>query len=384
MKLKDCHNISDLRKAAEKRLPAAMFHYIDGAAGDEWTIKHNTNSFEQYEVIPNYLVDVDKIDTSTKVLGTQIDWPYICSPTGYHRLFHHEGEVAAANAASDMGTIFCLSTLSTTTIEEVAEKSKGPKVFQIYVLKDRSISVEYIERCKAANYDALCLTIDVPVNGRRERDLRTGMTVPPKLTLKSYLNIASKFDWTLNYLTHPPTPSMVNIEHRLKDAASDISVMDFMNSQFDRTVTWKDAEWMIGQWDKAFAVKGILSVEDAKRAKDIGASAIMISNHGGRQLDGCPAPFEMLKEIRDAVGDSIEIIVDGGIRRGIHVIKALAMGANACMGGRPYLYGLSVGGYNGAKYALQLLKDEVEQSMILTGVKNVNELNRSFLRRPGE
>ena len=162
MKLKDCHNINDLRKAAEKRLPAAMFHYIDGAAGDEWTIKHNTNSFEQYEVIPNYLVDVDKIDTSTKVLGTQIDWPYICSPTGYHRLFHHEGEVAAANAASDMGTIFCLSTLSTTTIEEVAEKSKGPKVFQIYVLKDRSISVEYIERCKAADYDALCLTIDVP------------------------------------------------------------------------------------------------------------------------------------------------------------------------------------------------------------------------------
>ena len=177
---------------------------------------------------------------------------------------------------------------------------------------------------------------------------------------------------------------MVNIEHRLKDAANDISVMDFMNSQFDRTVTWKDAEWMIGQWDKAFAVKGILSVEDAKRAKDIGASAIMISNHGGRQLDGCPAPFEMLKEIRDAVGDSIEIIVDGGIRRGIHVIKALAMGANACMGGRPYLYGLSVGGYKGAKYALQLLKDEVEQSMILTGVKNVSELNRSFLRRPGE
>jgi len=204
-------------------------------------------------------------------------------------------------------------------------KQKHPLALQIYVLKDRSISVEYIERCKAANYDALCLTIDVPVNGRRERDLRTGMTVPPKLTLKSYLNIASKFDWTLNYLTHPPTPSMVNIEHRLKDAANDISVMDFMNSQFDRTVTWKDAEWMIGQWDKAFAVKGILSVEDAKRAKDIGASAIMISNHGGRQLDGCPAPFEMLKEIRDAVGDSIEIIVDGGIRRGIHVIKALAM-----------------------------------------------------------
>ena len=219
----------DFRDLAEKRLPAPMFHYIDGAAEDEWTYRQNTSAFEQFELVPRFLVDVDKIDTSTTVLGQKIDWPFICSPTGYHRLFHPDGEGGAARAAARTGTIFCLSTISTTLIEDVAKASDGPKVFQIYVLKDRSLSQEYIQRCKDANYDALCLTVDVPSNGRRERDLVTGMTVPPKLGLSGYMNIARHINWSFNYITHPPTPSMVNLEHKVPAGSSSMSVMDFMN-----------------------------------------------------------------------------------------------------------------------------------------------------------
>jgi len=380
-RINSCHNVMDFRKLAKKRLPAPMFHYIDGAAEDEWTYRQNTSAFDKYELVPRFLVDVESIDTSTTVLGQKIDWPFICSPTGYHRLFHHDGEKGAARAADRTGTIFCLSTLSSTTIEDVSGASSGPKVFQIYVLKDRGLSVEYIERCKESDYSALCLTVDVPTNGRRERDLRTGMTVPPKLGVGEYLDIARHLGWTFNYLTHPPTPSMVNIEHRVPKGSSDISVMDFMNSQFDRTVTWKDAEWMIGQWDKPFAIKGILSVEDAKKAVDIGASAIMISNHGGRQMDGCPAPIEVLADIVDAVGDKIEVIMDGGVRRGTHILKALSMGAKACMGGRAYLYGLAAAGEEGAYRSLNLLKEELTNNMILLGTNTIEEVSSSELKK---
>ena len=371
----------DFRDLAEKRLPAPMFHYIDGAAEDEWTYRQNTSAFEQFELVPRFLVDVDKIDTSTTVLGQKIDWPFICSPTGYHRLFHPDGEVGAARAAARTGTIFCLSTISTTLIEDVAKASEGPKVFQIYVLKDRSLSQEYIQRCKDANYDALCLTVDVPSNGRRERDLVTGMTVPPKLGLSGYMNIARHINWSFNYITHPPTPSMVNLEHKVPAGSSSMSVMDFMNSQFDRTVTWKDAAWMIEQWDKPFAIKGILSVEDAKMAVEVGASAIMVSNHGGRQMDGCPAPIEVLGDIIDAVGDQIEVILDGGVRRGTHILKALSMGAKACMGGRAYLYGLAAAGEEGAYRSLKLLKDEVQNNMTLLGCTKVDDITPDRLRR---
>ena len=357
-----------------------MFHYIDGAAEDEWTYRRNTLAFNEHELVPRFLIDVENIDTSVEVLGQKISWPFLCSPTGFHRLFHHDGEAGAARAASRTGTIFCLSTISTTTIEEVAQSSEGPKVFQIYVLRDRGLSEEYIERCKEANYDALCLTVDVPSNGRRERDLRTGMTVPPRLTIRSYLDIATHLDWSVNYLLHK-TPSMVNIEHKVPKGTSDISVMDFMNSQFDRSVTWKDAAWMIKKWDKPFAIKGILSVEDAKKAVDVGASAVMVSNHGGRQMDGCPAPIEVLGDIVNAVGDKVEVILDGGIRRGIHILKAMAMGAKACMGGRAYLYGLAAGGEEGAYRSLNLLKEEVRNNMILLGTRNLEEVTIDHLRK---
>ena len=379
--LESCHKVMDFRKLAEKRLPAPMFHYIDGAAEDEWTYRQNTSAFNQLELIPRFLVNVENIDMSTTVLGQKIDWPFFCSPTGYCRLFHHDGEVGAARAAARTGTIFCLSSIATTTIEEVAKASEGPKIFQIYVLKDRGLSQEYIQRCKDANYDALCLTVDVPSNGKRERDLVTGMTVPPKLGLSGYMNVMKHIDWSFNYLTHPPTPSMVNIEHKLPKGSSSISVMDFMNTQFDRTVTWKDAAWIIGQWDKPFAIKGILSVEDAKMAVEIGASAVMVSNHGGRQMDGCPAPIEVIGDIVDAVGDKLEVILDGGVRRGTHILKALAMGAKACMGGRAYLYGLAAGGEEGAYSSLKILKDEVQNNMILLGCTDISQISSDYLRK---
>ena len=379
-KIAYCYNVEDFRELARKRLPSPMFHYIDGAAEDEWTYRRNTLAFNEHELVPRFLIDVENIDTSVEVLGQKISWPFLCSPTGFHRLFHHDGEAGAARAASRTGTIFCLSTISTTTIEEVAQSSEGPKVFQIYVLRDRGLSEEYIERCKEANYDALCLTVDVPSNGRRERDLRTGMTVPPRLTIRSYLDISTHLDWSVNYLLHK-TPSMVNIEHKVPKGTSDISVMDFMNSQFDRSVTWKDAAWMIKKWDKPFAIKGILSVEDAKKAVDVGASAVMVSNHGGRQMDGCPAPIEVLGDIVNAVGDKVEVILDGGIRRGIHILKAMAMGAKACMGGRAYLYGLAAGGEEGAYRSLNLLKEEVRNNMILLGTRNLEEVTIDHLRK---
>ena len=379
-KIAYCYNVEDFRELARKRLPSPMFHYIDGAAEDEWTYRRNTLAFNEHELVPRFLIDVENIDTSVEVLGQKISWPFLCSPTGFHRLFHHDGEAGAARAASRTGTIFCLSTISTTTIEEVAQSSEGPKVFQIYVLRDRGLSEEYIERCKEANYDALCLTVDVPSNGRRERDLRTGMTVPPRLTIRSYLDIATHLDWSVNYLLHK-TPSMVNIEHKVPKGTSDISVMDFMNSQFDRSVTWKDAAWMIKKWDKPFAIKGILSVEDAKKAVDVGASAVMVSNHGGRHMDGGPAPIEVLGDIVNAVGDKVEVILDGGIRRGIHILKAMAMGAKACMGGRAYLYGLAAGGEEGAYRSLNLLKEEVRNNMILLGTRNLEEVTIDHLRK---
>ena len=372
-KLSKCHCVADFRTLASRRLPAPMFHYIDGAAEDEWTYQRNTSAFQNYALIPHFLVNVDKINTQVKVLGQTLDWPFLCSPTGYHRLFHPDGEIGVAKAAAKNGTLFCLSTLATSTIEEVAAASTGPKMFQIYVLKDRGLSQEYVQRCKDANYDALCLTIDVPVNGKRERDLKTGMTVPPKLSLNSYLNIAMHWDWSFNYLSRP-APQMANIIHRLTDKASDISVMEFMNQQFDRTVTWKDAAWLIKQWDKPFAIKGIMSVADAKRAVEVGATAIIVSNHGGRQMDGCPAPIEVLEDIVNAVGDKVEVILDGGIRRGSHILKALALGATACMGGRAYLYGLAGGGENGAYQSLEILKEEFRNNLMLLGCNRLNQI----------
>ncbi len=379
--LQRCFNIYDLRELARRRLPLPIFSYMDGGSDDEETLQRNIGAFSDYELIPRILVDVEHIDMKTRVLGVEIDWPVFAAPTGMGRLFHHDGELAVARATADAGTLFSLSTLSTYSIEEVAAASDGPKMFQIYVQRERAPVRELISRCKAAGYDALCLTVDLPVHGNRERDLYTGMTIPPQLTLMSMLDVLRHPNWCWNYIFKPPF-RLANLDHlKAKDDDGLASLAKYVSKMFDRSVTWKDAEWMIQEWGGPFVIKGILSVDDARRAADIGASAIMVSNHGGRQLDGVPAPFDQIAEIADAVGDRVEIICDGGVRRGKHVLKALAMGATACSVGRPYLYGLGAGGEAGVARAFSLLKAEVERAMALLGCRNVGEITRQHIRR---
>ena len=376
------NNTEDFRQAARRRLPAPLFHYIDGGADDEWTMDRNTRSFEDVRLIPEGLADLSNKDLSVEVLGAKLDWPLFMSPTGMTRLFHHDGERAVAKAAAKFGTMYSLSTLSTVSIEEIGALTNGPKCFQIYIHKDRELTYEFVERCKTANYTSMCLTIDTLVAGNRERDLRTGMVMPPNLTMKSLWSFATHLDWAINYLTHEKF-ELANVKSSVKAGSGDnlVGVMEYIQSQFDRSITWEDARLLIEKWGGPFAIKGVMSVEDAKRARDVGASAIMISNHGGRQMDGSTAPFDMLGRIVDAVGDDLEIIVDGGIRRGSHVLKALAMGATACSTGRGYLYALAAGGQPAVERAIGRLRDEVERDMILMGLDNVSKLDRSKLQR---
>ena len=377
MNLKDCHNFYDFRKLAKNKLPSPIFHYIDGGADDEVTLKRNTDSFNKCDLIPNVLTDVSNVDLSTTVLGKKIDFPLFLSATAMGRLYHYQGERATAKAAEKMGTMFGISTMATVSIEEIGDLTNSPKLFQLYIHKDRGLTDNLIERCERANFDAMCLTVDTVVAGNRERDHKTGFSTPPRLTLGSLLSFALHPEWSLNYLFREKF-KLANIVHMTEKGSSiDRSVMGYINEQFDPSMNWKDAEYCVKKWKKPFALKGIMSVEDAKKAIDIGASAIMISNHGGRQLDGSRAPFDQLTEIVDAVGDNIEVILDGGIRRGTHVLKALALGAKACSFGKGYLFALGAGGQNGIESMLQIMKAEIKRDMTLMGCRSVKELSRS-------
>ena len=379
MRLKDCHNFEDFRKLAKKKLPSPIFHYIDGGADDEVTLNRNTSSFNDYDLVPSGLNDVSNIDMSTTVLGEKIDFPLFTAATAMHRLYHHEGERASAKAVEKMGTIFGTSTMGTVSIEEIANVNKGPKLFQLYIHKDRGLTDNLLERCKKSGFSSMCLTVDTVVAGNRERDRRTGFTTPPKLTLGSLLSFVLHPGWTINNLTHEKF-KLANIIHMTQKGTSiDKSVMDYINEQFDPAMNWKDAEYCVKKWNGPFALKGVMSVEDAKKAIDIGCTAVMISNHGGRQLDGSRAPFDQLAEIVDAVGDKIEVILDGGVRRGTHVLKALSLGAKACSFGKGYLFALAAGGQKGVEKILENMKAEINRDMKLMGCKNVGELNRSKL-----
>ncbi len=377
MKLKNCYNFDDFRKLAKQNLPSPIFHYIDGGADDEVTLNRNTDSFNDCDLIPNVLSDVSNVDLSTTVLGQKIDFPLFLAATAMHRLYHHHGERATAKAAEKMGTMFGISTMATVSIEEIAKLTSGPKLFQLYIHKDKGLTDNLIERCKQTGFNSMCLTVDTLVAGNRERDRRTGFTTPPKLTLSSLLSFALHPSWTLNNLLHEKF-KLANLIHMTdKGSSIDKSVIDYINEQFDTSMNWKDAEYCVKKWDGPFALKGVMSVEDAKKAIDIGCSAIMISNHGGRQLDGSRAPFDQLAEIVDAVGDKIEVILDGGIRRGTHVLKALALGAKACSFGKGYLFALGAGGQKGVEAVLEKMKAEIERDMILMGCRSIKELSRS-------
>ena len=372
-------NIEDLRKIARKKLPKPLFNYIDGGADDETNVCGNTHAFDSARLVPEYLVDVTEIDTATTVLGREISMPLFLAPTGMTRLFHHDGETAVSKAAAAAGTYYSLSTVGATSIEDVATACDGPKSFQIYVMKDRSLTREFIQRCKDASYDSLILTVDIPVAGNRERELRYGFSMPPKLNLAGIAGFAARPGWVYRALTHPKA-ILANVAHKIPEGSSQsTSLIEYIASQFDPAVTWDDLEWMIAEWGGPFAIKGILSASDARKAVDRGVSAIMVSNHGGRQLDGALSAFDALGPIVDEVGGECEIICDGGIRRGTHVLKALASGATACSIGRPYLYGLAAGGQAGVSKAVELLHAEIVRGMGLIGCRSINEIGEKHI-----
>lgn len=380
MRLTDCHNIDDFRLLAKQRLPWPVFDYIDGGADDEITKARNTSAFADCDLVPDVLAGVGEIDTSVTVLGRKSALPLILSPTALQRVFHWQGERAVARAAEKFGLWFGISSLATVSIEEIAALTSGPKMFQFYYHKDRGLNRSMIERCQAAKFDCVTLTVDTIVSGKRERCARSGFTSPPRFTPSSALSYALKPRWALDYVFREKF-ALPNLDtHVIEGTGEAVSIASYFNTMLDQSLDWKMAEQLREDWGGTFCLKGVMSVADARRAVEIGADAIMISNHGGRQLDGSRSPFDQLPEIVDAVGGQIEIICDGGVRRGTHVLKALAAGANCASGGRLYLYALAAAGQAGVERAIELLKDEIERGMKLAGVRNVAELNRERLR----
>lgn len=379
-RLQNCHNVEDLRLLAKQRLPGPIFHYIDGAADDEITYRRNTSSFDDCDLVPNVLAGVENVDMSVTVMGQKLDLPIFCSPTALQRLFHPDGERAVAHAAEKFGTMFGVSALGTVKLAEIGEMISTPKMFQFYFHKDRGLNDAMVARARAAGFDTLALTVDTITGGNRERDLYTGFTSPPRLTLKSLLSFALHPGWALGYFFGEPFELAELKDYVQKGSDVSVSIGDYFSTLLDQSMNWSDAEALRDKWGGPFCLKGIMSVSDARKAVDIGADAIMISNHGGRQLDGSRSPFDQVAEISDAVGDQIEIILDGGIRRGTHILKAIAAGATACSGGRMYLYALAAAGQPGVEKALQNLKTEIERDMKLLGITRISQLNREMLR----
>lgn len=380
MKLTHCHNIDDFRKLAKARLPFPVFDYIDGAADDELTKARNTQSYDSVDLVPDVLAGVADIDTSCTILGRKSALPLMLSPTAVQRAFHWQGETAVAKAAEQFGLWFGISSLATRSIEEIAQLTSGPKMFQLYVHKDAGLNTHMIERCQAAKFDCIALTVDTIVSGKRERCLRSGFTTPPRFTPASIWSYATRPRWTLDYVLREKF-RLPNLDTHVAEGSSKaLSIADYFNTMLDTSMTWETAAQIREQWGGTFVLKGVMSVADARRAVDMGADGIMISNHGGRQLDGSRAPFDQLEEIVQAVGGEIEIICDGGVRRGTHVLKSLCAGATAASGGRLYLYALAAAGQEGVERAIMLLKDEIERGMKLMGVTSVDQLTPDRLR----
>jgi L-lactate dehydrogenase (cytochrome) len=370
----------DFRRIARRKLPSPVFNYMDGGADDEWTLGRNTAAFDDYELLPAQLSGVSAVKLNSTLFGEPVDWPVMISPTGASKLFHAEGEPAVVRAAEKFRMIYSLSTMGTTTIEDVASIGNGPKLFQLYVFKDRGATAEFVARCKSAGYKALCLTVDTPVAGNRERDAVYGFS-SGRVRLRSVASWLNHPGWLYRALLKKEL-EMVNLASNARPSQKeDMSLLEYFNSQIDRSLTWKDVEWLRSLWDGPLVIKGVQTVADCRNAANAGATAVMLSNHGGRQLEGAPAAVDCIADVADALHDQLEIICDGGVRRGTHIIKALALGANACSIGRGYLYPLAAGGQAGVERGLSLLQDELERSMALLGCGAVKELNSSFVRR---
>ncbi|HTL36360.1 MAG TPA: alpha-hydroxy acid oxidase [Kofleriaceae bacterium] len=379
MRLADCHNFHDFRELARQRLPAPIFNYIDGAADDEVTYRRNTESFERCDLVPNVLRGVDAVDLSVTIMGQRLALPVYCSPTALQRLFHHEGERAVAAAAARFGTMFGVSSLGTVSLEDVRKAYATPQVYQFYFHKDRGLNRAMMQRAKEAKVDVMMLTVDSITGGNRERDLRTGFSIPFRLTLGGMLEFARKPMWGINYVTHERF-SMPQLDAHVDFGGDALSIGRYFTEMLDPSMTWDDVAQMVREWDGQFCLKGVMSVEDARRAASIGCTGIVLSNHGGRQLDGSRAAFDQLAEVVDAVGDRLDVIMDGGVQRGTHVLKALSLGAKAIGLGRYYLFPLAAAGRPGVERALELMKTELERDMKLMGCRSIGDLSRDNLR----
>jgi len=375
------HTVEDLRRLARRRLPRAIFDFVEGGAGDEGTVARNRAAFERLLFQPRVLVDVSKREQATVVLGERVATPVLVSPTGMAGLCWPKGEVAAARGAHEAGTIYTLSTHSSCTIEEVAAGAPGPLWFQLYVWQNRDLTRSFVDRARAAGYRALVLTVDVPVISRRERDLRNGFTVPPRITVGNALDTLRRVGWMRRVLLGPKL-TLANLVGMPGAPRTDIVTMaGVANRQVDPSLTWADLAWFRSLWSGPLLLKGVLTVADAKKAVEHGVDGLVVSNHGGRQLDGTRASVEALPDIVDAVGSRVEVLLDGGVRRGGDVVRALALGARAVMVGRPYLYGLASGGTAGVRRVLEILHGEVDHALALTGVPRVGDLDRTVVRR---
>lgn len=379
MRLRDCHNFHDFRAMAKRRLPGPIFDYIDGAADDEATHRRNSASFERCDLVPNVLRGVGQVDMSVTVMGQKLAMPVYCSPTALQRLFHHEGERAVAAAAAKYGTMFGVSSLGTTSLEELRRLHDTPQVYQFYFHKDRGLNRAMMQRAREAGVEVMMLTVDSITGGNRERDLRTGFSIPFRLTLGGMLQFALKPGWAVNYLTHERF-RLPQLDAHVDMGGGAMSISRYFTEMLDPALDWDGVAEMVRLWSGQFCLKGVMSVADARRAVEIGCTGIVLSNHGGRQLDGSRAAFDQLAEIVDAVGDRIDVIMDGGVQRGSHVLKALSLGAKAVGLGRYYLYPLAAAGQPGVERALGAMRAEIERGMKLMGCSSVAELSRENLR----
>ncbi|UPK37368.1 alpha-hydroxy-acid oxidizing protein [Bradyrhizobium sp. 186] len=383
MRLAQCHNFHDFRRLARRRLPGPIFDYIDGAADDETTHRRNSASFSHCDLLPNVLRGVQQVDLSVTIMGQKLALPFYCSPTALQRLFHHDGERAVAAAAARYGTMFGVSSLGTVGLEELRKAHDTPQVYQFYFHRDRGLNRAMMQRAKEAGVEVMMLTVDSITGGNRERDLRTGFSIPFRLTLAGMLQFAIKPMWGIQYLSHEKF-GLPQLEEHVDMSGGAMSIGRYFTEMLDPAMNWDDVAEMVRTWNGPFCLKGIMSVEDARRAVEIGCAGIVLSNHGGRQLDGSRSAFDQLAEIVDAVGDRIDVMMDGGIQRGTHILKALSLGAKAVGLGRYYLYPLAAAGRPGVERALGLLRAELERDMKLMGCTSISQLSRANLRfRPG-
>lgn len=378
-RLRSSVTVADMRRTARRVLPRGVFDYIDGGAEDERTMVDNAASFARVRFKPRVLRDVGEVDTAAMLLDQRLPLPLVLAPTGFTRIAHPLGELAVARAASRAGLPYALSTLGTRSIEDVAAVSTGPLWFQVYVWRDRGLVKEMIDRAAHAGFSALVVTVDTAVLGRRERDVRRGFSLPPKVGAGTLLDGVLHPSWTWEFVRAEPIRFANVLGRDVGDGTDPVSLADYINSQFDPTLSWHDIEWIRSIWNGPILLKGVQTVDDAAIAADVGIDAVMLSNHGGRQLDDAPTPLSLVAPVRDLLGDGIGVVCDGGVRRGSDIVKAVALGADACSIGRPYLYALATAGEQGVDHLLRLLETDMRRTMALVGARRVSELSRELV-----